>query len=113
MDDNFSFENFPHDSRQSGNQEFQKVMLRGRGGKAPLGNHMWGQRSRVRYIHSSLRIFCTREKATSINHKTRFPSVFFFVKKVLCMLVIILGLLIALFYFRTICCFSFGTFLCF
>ena len=77
MDENVSFENFPHGSRQSGNQEFQKVMLRGRGGKAPLGNHMWGQRSRVRYIHSSLRIFCTRKKATSINHTTRSPLVSF------------------------------------
>ena len=77
VDDNFSFENFPHGSRQSGNQEFQKVMLRGRGGNAPLGNHMWGQRSRVRYIHSSLRIFCIRKKATSINHATRSPLVSF------------------------------------
>ena len=31
----------------------------------------------MRYIHSSLRIFCIRKKATSINHATRSPLVSF------------------------------------
>ena len=106
MDDNFSFENFPHGSGQSGNQEFQKVMLRGRGGKAPLGNHMWGQRSRVRYIYSSFCIFCTRKKATRINHTTRSPLVSFSNKDIVHADDYILGYLL-LYFFG---CFSFCVF---